>query len=155
MSEIKVEIYRADEAKPSNRLQQLTQRIRERAHSLFEKRKRTDGHALDDWLQAEQELLFRPETIVEDRGDELRLTADMTDFKPKEIHIDALPNSILVTAEHLEDSHGDRVEKECVAQLDLPESIDPKRVVAKLHHGRLEITATKLEQAAQTPAALS
>ncbi len=150
MSNIK--IYRADEAEPSNRLQQFAQRIRERAHSLFEKRKHTDGHALDDWLQAEQELLFRPETAIEDRDAELRLTVDMAGFKPKEIRIDALPDSILVTAEHLEDSHGDRVEKGCVAQFDLPESIDPSRVAAKLHHGRLEITATKLRQAALTAA---
>jgi len=150
MSDIKVKIYCADQAERSNKAQQLVQRIRERAHSLFEKRKRAHGHALDDWLQAEQELLFRPEMIIEDRGDELRLTADMADFKPKEIHIDALSNSILVTAEHSEDSHGDRIEKECVAQFDLPESIDPNRVASKLHHGRLEITARKVEKAAQT-----
>jgi len=150
MSDMKVEIHCADEAERSNKAHQLVQRIRERAHSLFEKRNRVHGHALDDWLQAEQELLFRPELIIEDRGDEIRVTADMADFRPKEIHIDALSDSILVTAEHQEDSHGDRVEKECVAQFDLPESIDPNRVAAKLHHGRLEIIATKVQKAAQT-----
>jgi len=150
MSDIKVEVNCADEAERSNKTKPLIQRIRERAHSLFEKRKRADGHALDDWLQAEQELLFKPEMIIEDRGDKLRLSADMADFKPKEIHIDAFPNSILVTAEHQEESHGDGVEKDCVAQFDLPESIDPNRVAARLHHGRLEVTATKLEKAAPT-----
>ena len=141
MSEIK--IHYPDEAKPCNRLQQFVQRVRERAHSLFEKRQRQDGHALDDWFQAEQELLFRPETLIEDRDGEVRLTLNIGDFKPMEIHIDALPDSILVTAEHQENSHGEPVEKECVAQFGLSEGIDPNKVTAELHGGRLEITATK------------
>ena len=150
MSHIK--IHHAGEAEPCNKLEQFVQRIRERAHSLFEKRQCADGHALDDWLQAEQELLFKPEMAIEDRNDELRLTADMGDFKAREIHIDALSNSILVTAEHQEGSHGDRVERECIAQFDLPESIDPNRVTARLHGARLEITAAKLRQPAQMAA---
>lgn len=32
-------------------------RIAERAYELYEQRGREDGHALDDWLQAERELL--------------------------------------------------------------------------------------------------
>lgn len=32
------------------------QRIREKAYELFERRGKRDGHALDDWLQAEAEL---------------------------------------------------------------------------------------------------
>lgn len=31
-------------------------RIRTRAYELFEMRNREDGHAIDDWLQAEAEL---------------------------------------------------------------------------------------------------
>ena len=34
-----------------------SQRIAERAYQLYEQRGREDGHALDDWLQAERELL--------------------------------------------------------------------------------------------------
>jgi len=141
MSEIT--IHYPDQAKLCNRLQQFVQRIRERAHSLFEKRQRQDGHALDDWLQAEQELLFRPETVIEDRDGEVRLTVTMGDFKPMEIHIDAQADSILLTAERRENSDGDLVEKECVAQFDLPEGIDPNKVTAELHGGHLEITAPK------------
>jgi hypothetical protein len=35
------------------------ERIRLRAYELYEKRGRRDGHALDDWLQAEAELTER------------------------------------------------------------------------------------------------
>ena len=33
----------------------IEQQIQERAYELYEQRGRTDGHELDDWLQAERE----------------------------------------------------------------------------------------------------
>lgn len=36
---------------------ELQTRIAERAYSLYEQRNREDGHALEDWLQAEREIL--------------------------------------------------------------------------------------------------
>jgi hypothetical protein len=41
--------------------------IRARAYRLFELRARQPGHALDDWLQAEHEVL-RPSQPPQDRG---------------------------------------------------------------------------------------
>jgi hypothetical protein len=35
----------------------ITERIRQRAHELYEQRGKVDGYALDDWLQAEAETL--------------------------------------------------------------------------------------------------
>jgi len=34
----------------------LQEQIRHRAYELYEQRGRDDGHALDDWLQAESEV---------------------------------------------------------------------------------------------------
>ncbi len=34
----------------------IEQQIRQRAYGLYERRGRTDGHDLDDWLQAEREI---------------------------------------------------------------------------------------------------
>ncbi len=34
----------------------IEQQIQQRAYELYEQRGRTDGHELDDWLQAEQEI---------------------------------------------------------------------------------------------------
>jgi hypothetical protein len=44
----------------------LRRRIEQRAHELYEQRGRQNGYALQDWLQAEQELT-RP---AEDRSDD-------------------------------------------------------------------------------------
>ena len=38
---------------------ELAERIRVRANELYEQRGKRDGHALDDWLQAEAELTER------------------------------------------------------------------------------------------------
>jgi len=38
----------------------LAEQIRRRAYMLYELRGRQDGHALDDWLQAEAEILAPP-----------------------------------------------------------------------------------------------
>jgi Protein of unknown function (DUF2934) len=35
----------------------ITERIHQRAYELYEQRGRVDGFALDDWLQAETEIL--------------------------------------------------------------------------------------------------
>ena len=34
----------------------IEQQIQQRAYELYEQRGRTDGHDLDDWLQAEREI---------------------------------------------------------------------------------------------------
>ncbi len=37
--------------------QKVEEQIRQRAYGLYEARGRKDGHSLDDWLQAETEIL--------------------------------------------------------------------------------------------------
>jgi DUF2934 family protein len=37
--------------------QELEIQIRERAYALYEERGREDGHAVEDWLRAEQEIM--------------------------------------------------------------------------------------------------
>jgi len=42
----------------------LEEQIRQRAFELYEARDREDGHALDDWLSAEQEMQRRTRTTA-------------------------------------------------------------------------------------------
>jgi hypothetical protein len=44
---------------------ELQEQIRRRAYELYEQRGRDDGHEIDDWLQAESEVVQRrSETIA-------------------------------------------------------------------------------------------
>jgi hypothetical protein len=42
--------------KPTNQTIELQEKIRRRAYDLYEQRGRTDGHNVDDWVQAETEI---------------------------------------------------------------------------------------------------
>jgi len=146
-----ITVHRPEEAEFGHNLKRLFERVRERAYSHFEQRNRADGHALDDWLEAEQECLLKPEMTIDEQDGKVRLTANMFDFKPEEIHIDAEPKSILVTAEHENKSGGESIT--CVAEFGLPSSIDVDHVQATLQdNGVLEITTNKAEQHAHAAA---
>jgi hypothetical protein len=47
---------REPRSRKPNSSNDITERIRRRAHELYEQRGRVDGLALDDWLQAEGEI---------------------------------------------------------------------------------------------------
>jgi Protein of unknown function (DUF2934) len=44
-------------ARETNETQGLQDKIRQRAYELYEVRGREDGHDVEDWLQAEEEIL--------------------------------------------------------------------------------------------------
>lgn len=48
----------------------LLEEIRSRAFALYESRGREDGHDLDDWLLAEQEVIAPPSPLI-DSGETL------------------------------------------------------------------------------------
>lgn len=56
---LSLEEWKALFRKLDSSFDELEQRIRVRAYELYEKRGRRDGHALDDWLEAEAELTGR------------------------------------------------------------------------------------------------
>jgi len=49
--------FREPRSGKANLPSDIEERIRRRAHELYEERGRVDGFALDDWLQAEAEIL--------------------------------------------------------------------------------------------------
>ena len=44
---------------------ELAAEIRRRAYKLYEERGKADGHALEDWLQADSETLVKTESSLE------------------------------------------------------------------------------------------
>ena len=47
---------------------ELEERIRRRAHQIWEQRDREPGRELEDWLQAEEEILGAGKQPAQDRG---------------------------------------------------------------------------------------
>jgi len=116
---------------------ELTEQIRQLAFHLFESRGGGDGRALDDWLEAERELILapQPEVFQKDGKFEIRMPAE--GYKPGEIHVTALPGALVVKAA----SEHNAAQKILLRTIDLPRPIDADRTTARLDKGILYVTA--------------
>jgi HSP20 family molecular chaperone IbpA len=135
----------------------INDRVRARAYELFDDRGQEDGHALDDWLTAESELISHPRIGLVETNEELCLTVDATGFKGADLHIEVLPTSMIIVGEHTNHAKHHREEegRALVAQVDLPCPIDENDVEAKVRHHILEIIVKKAQQSAESAAWVS
>lgn len=141
---------RAQSPALTNKLETMAERVRQRAYELFEHRG-TDGREIDDWLQAERDLIFAPESEMIEKDGKIEIRVAAPGFKPAETHVTVLPDAVIVAAEssHKHDETNANVHlcefgaKNLYRRLDLPTSINVDRVTASLDDGMLRITAQK------------
>jgi HSP20 family molecular chaperone IbpA len=129
----------------------LQDEIRRRAYYLFVEKGCRQGHALEDWVEAEREVLCRPPSELTETNDEIRIRAVVPGFSARSLAVDVLPYSITIEgqvkyAEHPgeEKIHFSEFgEKRLMRQFDLHARIDPNEVTATLEDGVLRIAAKK------------
>ena len=148
-------VHEGQEAEPSfpDELKALTNQIRERAFSLFQKRSGGDGDALNDWLQAEKDLTCATESDLVEEDSAFRLRVSVPGFADKDLKVTALPDALVVSAEashHHEKDEGDVYfrefgEKQLYRRFELPKTINVDKVTAHIENGMLQITAAKAE----------
>jgi HSP20 family molecular chaperone IbpA len=148
----------------------LFQAIRERAFGRFEDRDRQPGAEIEDWLQAEGELVWIPQSEVLEEEKQFRLRLAVPGLEATELQITAMPDSIIVQAEAVPKEGAEAVPKEgaeaktvpfsefrqkkLFRRFDLSEPIDPERTEASLAKGILEIVAGKAAPARQVKVAV-
>jgi len=145
MSIILVEKVRETAALPRPLLEEMesiSANIRSKAYELFLMRGDSPGSDVDDWLQAERQLMWLPDTELSEKEKEFQVRIQMQGLEPKDIHIIAMPNSILLHAE-LKSR-----EPKLLQRLDFPVPVNPDRVTAKLDKGILQVVAPKVQGAA-------
>jgi len=126
--------------------------IEQRAFDLFEKRGHEPGHDLEDWIQAEQDVVLSPTTELVDEGKEFTVRVALPGFEASDIHLSAMRDALIVQADiaHTHKERSDKVcfcefsEKKLFRRLALPASIDVDRVSASLDKGILQVTAPKV-----------
>jgi len=151
MSHVAVQKISQDEASLMDDVQALTDRIRLRAYDLFQSRGGGEGLALDDWLTAEDDLVFTPESDLVENDGEFQLQIAVPGFNADEIDVSALPDALIVRAEnthHHEGTEGDVRfcefgEKTLFRRFDLPAPIDVDKVTTNLQKGILKVSAVK------------
>ena len=129
----------------------ITEDIRQRAFNLFERRGRTMGWDLDDWLEAEREVVWSPASELIENKNDFRARLALPGFDTKDLEVTATPNALVVRAESAHTHEGKEGEvcfcefsgQKLFRRLDLPSDIDVDKITASLDKGILEITAPK------------
>lgn len=125
--------------------------ICEKAFRLFQQKGRQTSHELEDWVEAEHEVLYCPPSELAETKDEIRIRSAVSGFRARAMQVYVLPNSITIAGQtettiHPNDEKihfSELTEKKLLRQFDLPTSIDPERVTATLEDGVLRIFAKK------------
>ena len=128
---------------------EIQERITQRAYEIFERNGAVFGRELDNWLEAEEELLWKPSIELLEKDGELLLEAALSGVDPNDVEIEVTPEDIILKAET---QHQHQEEKGTVhicefktgmmfRSIHLPTKINPDRVKAEFNHGLLRLTA--------------
>jgi HSP20 family molecular chaperone IbpA len=138
--------------KPSSifdEIKQMQDRIMRRAHEIFEQSGSILGRDVENWSQAEREMVWKPAFELSEKDGRFLLEAAIPGVEAKDIRIEATPEDIVLSAE-TRHQHAERkgLVHYCEFQggsmfraIHLPKKIDPDKVKAEFKNGLLRMTA--------------
>jgi HSP20 family protein len=136
-------------------LEKMHDRIMRRAYELFCTNGDTCGRDLDNWLQAERELIWTPEIELEEKDGAFKLQIAVPGVDPKNIDIEVTAEDVLVKAEYRHEHNETKGEVyvcefasgNLFRSIHLPKKINPDGVKAEFKDGMLNLTAPVAEKA--------
>lgn len=128
---------------------EIRRRVSERAAEIFRERRGAIGQAVDDWLQAERETVWRPALEVVRTKDAFVVTVAAAGLESRQIDVRVTPTELLVAADvHHVDRKQDGEVVLCefasgplFRSYTFAEPVDPARVTAEYRNGLLVVTA--------------
>ena len=138
-----------------DQIHRMEERITRRAHEIFEANGSTFGRELDDWFQAEKELVWKPAVELKEKESHFELQAALAGMDPKEIRIEVTPEELLIRSDtkfERRDEKGELCYTEFQSgtlfrSIRFPKRVDPNRVKADYRNGLLSVTAPIAEEA--------
>jgi HSP20 family protein len=132
-------------------MNELSNKIAQRAFCKFEGNGRVPGHDLEDWLKAEAEFLTPVPLELSETDAELTIKAEVPGFTEKELKIVAEPAHLFITGKTEKRSeekkkktlYSEISSNEIFRNVRLPVDIDPEKVSAVLKNGILEVLMHK------------
>ena len=154
MSQVAIYKCKNPETTPQTLLEHveaITDSIRKRAFNIFQNRNGENGSDLDDWLQAERDVVWSPASELVDDKKEFRARIALPGFDAKDIQVSAMPDALVIQADatHTHEGKSGNVcfcefsEKKLFRRLDLPAPVDVDKVTASVDKGILQVTAPK------------
>jgi HSP20 family molecular chaperone IbpA len=140
---------------------EISELIARRAYELFESSGYTHGHAHEDWLRAESEILLQAAVDVTETETGFTVRADVPGFGEKDLEVRVAPRSLCITGKRHESSdqkegtaiYSERTSTHIFRVLSLPAEIDRDTVNATVSHGLLEIKLLKAGLSKKVPLA--
>jgi len=117
-----------------NDVAEMQERIRERAHQIFVERGSRDGSDLEDWLSAENELIWKPAVSVSEHEDEFVADLDTWELTADQLEIKAAGNVVLLRTKAAETG------RRLFCQVEFPAEIASGKLRADYRQGSLNIT---------------
>lgn len=155
MASVAVQKIKDKLAKPRPLFQEIEKQleeVRRRAFELFENRGRELGHALEDWLKAEREVLGSPAAELTEVNSKYKVAMTLPGYEPKDVQVTATPSEIVVHAKA--ERKKEAAEEKCLwtefrtssvyRRFEFPEAIDLEKTTATLDKGMLHVTAPKM-----------
>jgi len=129
--------------------------ISRRAYEIFSGKGRTLGRDLEDWFQAERELLRPVNLEVTESGDAFTVKAEVPGFTEKELQVNVESRRLAISGKReskKEEKKGKTICSEISSDqimrvLDLPTDVETEKVTATLKNGVLELLLPKVAKA--------
>ena len=126
-----------------SRVDEAMKQIEKRAFQLFEKRGREDGHDLEDWFKAEQEMLAPVPITITEKNNELRIQAEVPGFTVKDISLNVEPDALTLQGDTETRTDTELERRHIFRRVALPANVIPEKAKAIWKDGTLEIIAPK------------
>ena len=130
-------------------IDQMQKRITEQAYELFRSRGAAMGKALNDWLAAERQTVWKPAVEVCEKDDRFVVEAALAGVEPQQLDIQVTRDTLLIKAD-IRHSHpkAKGIVHVCEFQpgqlfraITFPSPVDPDAVKAEYRDGLLRVTA--------------
>ena len=130
-------------------VKEMQDQIMRRAHEIFQQNDSTLGRDVENWTQAERELMWKPAFELSEKDGRFQLEAAISGIDPKDLQVEVTPEDIIVKAEtHHKHSENKGTVHHCefhygkmFRAIHLPKQIDPAKVKAEFKNGLLRLTA--------------
>ena len=130
-------------------IEQIQKRVTERAYDLFRNRGVALGAALNDWLVAERQTIWKPPVEICQKDNQFVIEAALAGVEPRQLDIQVTRDTLLIKADtphtHPETKGIVHVCEFQAGQLfraiKFPAPIDPEAVKAEYRDGLLRVTA--------------
>ena len=143
----------------SDEIQQMFDSVARRAFQIFQSNDQVFGHDVENWLQAERELLHPAHLDVSESAEGFSVRAEVPGFAAKELEVNIDGQRLTISGKR--EKHEERKDKKSVYSeycsghilriMDLPAGVKADAATASLKDGILEVEIPKAAPAKKIP----